>query len=183
MLLLFWWKFTAHVSESIRSISMKWHPCPFQLVSRRAFKNYHYIRKKKKRVKSSVEDIISHAKWNEKLTSTNSCEISWKCLRGWSRRPLLNREEPPPCGLQNRSGERNHVPPSSPSGLLCRMCRHGLPTPVCYNKYSKDRSRKPEGTTNSGHGIRKVIRGAKLNKIEVYFAHKYCLQVHSVHMW
>lgn len=72
--------------------------------------------------------------------------------------------------------------PSSPSGLLCRMCRHGLLTPVCYNKYSKDRSRKPEGTTNSGHGIRKVIQGTKLNKIEVYFAPKYCIQIHSVHM-
>lgn len=31
--------YKAHVLESTQSISMKWQQCPFQLVSRRAFKN------------------------------------------------------------------------------------------------------------------------------------------------
>lgn len=41
------------------------------------------ITPKIKRGKSSVEEILSHDKWNKKWMSTNPCEIRWEGLSAW----------------------------------------------------------------------------------------------------
>lgn len=84
--------YEAHVLESTRPISMKWQPCPFQSVSRRAFKNYHCIRRKKEwsLLLRILHHMPSEMKNSRGLILVKSVE---KCLSGWSRPLLLDREE------------------------------------------------------------------------------------------